>query len=334
MPVEPPEVNGLLPGRGPAGRPPGRGPDPGRRGAGHPDGRRGATVTAVATTLTLSTLAGTGRTGATGLGGTGTGTRTRTGCRGGRGGLGSGSGRSRGRRRELGRGRGRSRGTRSRLRAGRRTLPGGRGHRGGGSGLPRGGRLGSRRARGSRPCGLRRRRGRTGRRGLRGRGLAGGGLAAATALLEGVSQLAYNRRLDRRGRRTDKFTEFLELGHDDLALHPELLGEFVYPDLSHFAPFRSGLRRTVATSWAYSSRAHRVLIAISTYFQLAGVPGPHGVPYGTFYGVTCSTRWRSASVSNGPGALNALWNARRRTARSRQTRAGCTYAPRPGSVPR
>jgi hypothetical protein len=37
---------------------------------------------------------------------------------------------------------------------------------------------------------------------------------------------------------------------------------------------RSGVvvRRTVATSWAYSSRAHRVLIAISTYFQLAGVP--------------------------------------------------------------
>src|SRR4029079_2117880 len=30
-----------------------------------------------------------------------------------------------------------------------------------------------------------------------------------------------------------------------------------------------GCGRTVATSWAYSSRAHRVLIAISTYFQLA-----------------------------------------------------------------
>ena len=29
------------------------------------------------------------------------------------------------------------------------------------------------------------------------------------------------------------------------------------------------VRRTVATSWAYSSRTHRVLIAISTYFQLA-----------------------------------------------------------------
>lgn len=30
-----------------------------------------------------------------------------------------------------------------------------------------------------------------------------------------------------------------------------------------------GYRRTVSTSWAYSSRTHRVLIAISTYFQLA-----------------------------------------------------------------
>ena len=101
-------------------------------------------------------------------------------------------------------------------------------------------------------------------------------LAVAAALLQCVSQFAYYGRLDRRGRRTYEFTEFLELGHDDLALHAELLGELVYPDLSHFAPFRSGLRRTVATSWAYSSRAHRVLIAISTYFQLAGYQGRMG----------------------------------------------------------
>ena len=39
-----------------------------------------------------------------------------------------------------------------------------------------------------------------------------------------------------------------------------------------------GCVRTVATSWAYSSRAHRVLIAISTYFQLAGYQGRTGVP--------------------------------------------------------
>lgn len=37
-----------------------------------------------------------------------------------------------------------------------------------------------------------------------------------------------------------------------------------------------GCVRTVATSWAYSSRAHRVLIAISTYFQLAGYQGRTG----------------------------------------------------------
>ncbi len=42
--------------------------------------------------------------------------------------------------------------------------------------------------------------------------------------------------------KTYELTEFLELGHDDLALYTELLGEFVYPDLSHFAPLRSGLR--------------------------------------------------------------------------------------------
>lgn len=40
-----------------------------------------------------------------------------------------------------------------------------------------------------------------------------------------------------------------------------------------------GCVRTVATSWAYSSRAHRVLIAISTYFQLAGYQGRTEVPY-------------------------------------------------------
>lgn len=37
-----------------------------------------------------------------------------------------------------------------------------------------------------------------------------------------------------------------------------------------------GCVRTVATSWAYSSRAHRVLIAISTYFQLAEYQGRAG----------------------------------------------------------
>ena len=49
-----------------------------------------------------------------------------------------------------------------------------------------------------------------------------------------------------------------------------------------------GCVRTVATSWAYSSRAHRVLIAISTYFQLAGYLGRTAVPHDASYGVACS----------------------------------------------
>ncbi len=43
-----------------------------------------------------------------------------------------------------------------------------------------------------------------------------------------------------------------------------------------------GYRRTVATSWAYSSRTHRVLIAISTYFQLARYLTARGVPCRSF----------------------------------------------------
>ena len=84
-------------------------------------------------------------------------------------------------------------------------------------------------------------------------------------------------------------------------------------------------RRTVATSWAYSSRTHRVLIAISTYFQLARYLTARGsVPY-CF--LRCRLldllhRWRSAATSSGPGPRKARGNARRRTARSRQTEVG------------
>ncbi|EGJ74396.1 putative translation initiation factor IF-2 [Streptomyces sp. Tu6071] len=215
-----------------------------------------------------------------------------TGTRGRRSGLAALSGRG-GRRGELRRG-GRRGGRTGRARtgAGSRARGRGLGARGGGLGRggARGGRLGRRGTR-------RRGRGGGGRRGCRrpcGRLLArragtGTGLAGASALLECVSQFAHHRRLDRRGRRTDEFTEFLELGHDDLALYAELLGELVYPDLSHFAPLRSGGRRTVATSWAYSSRTHRVLIAISTYFRLARYLGRTAVPCGASYGVACST---------------------------------------------
>ncbi len=88
-----------------------------------------------------------------------------------------------------------------------------------------------------------------------------------------------------------------------------------------------GYRRTVATSWAYSSRTHRVLIAISTYFQLARYLTARGpVPFISYVscGVARSTNRVSAAVSNGPSALKARGNARRRTARSRQTETGCT----------
>lgn len=101
-----------------------------------------------------------------------------------------------------------------------------------------------------------------------------------------------------------------------------------------------GCGRTVATSWAYSSRTHRVLIAISTYFRLARYQGRTGFRTTRLTVLpaqqlsVCSTCRRNTFVSSAPGARNARVNARRRIAWSRQTRAGCTYAPRPGSVPR
>ncbi len=95
----------------------------------------------------------------------------------------------------------------------------------------------------------------------RGAARLGSGLAGVAAgPLQCVGQLAHNRRLDRRGRRTDEFTEFLELGHDDLALDAELLGEFVYPDPSHFAPLGPGYRRPSLLH----GRTHRVLIECSS----------------------------------------------------------------------
>jgi len=45
-----------------------------------------------------------------------------------------------------------------------------------------------------------------------------------------------HRRLDRRRRRTHELAHLLELGHDDLALYTELLGELVDPDLRHCTP--------------------------------------------------------------------------------------------------
>jgi hypothetical protein len=101
-------------------------------------------------------------------------------------------------------------------------------------------------------------------------------------------------------------------------------------------------RRTVATSCSYSSRTHRVLIAISTYFRTREVPGARPPHMGAAaqcsdisatLGSASTYRW-TAAVSSGPGRRNALGNARRRSARSRHPGVGCRCAPRPGSVPR
>ena len=85
-------------------------------------------------------------------------------------------------------------------------------------------------------------------------------------------------RLDCRGRRTDELAHFLELGHHGLALYPELLREFVYPDLRHCAPSvgptppghrgRSGAARAPdGLSFGFSSpRSHRALITTDPAF--------------------------------------------------------------------
>lgn len=108
-----------------------------------------------------------------------------------------------------------------------------------------------------------------------------------------------------------------------------LLGPGCHPDRRYF----------MGVLIAYSSSAHRnldllptrevpdrtVARAVLLTVLPAGAAGRQPVR---------SMYRRSSAVSSGPGALNALGNARRRTARSRQTGVGCTDAPRPGSVPR
>ncbi|NIY68662.1 xyloglucanase [Streptomyces malaysiensis] len=291
---------------------------------------RATTATLTALALTTLTLARCARTAAGAR--TGRGARLGGRVRLGRGGLGAG-GRRCG---ELGLRRSRRRGG-ARLGAGGRTgarrgARARRGCRGRSAALALGRhrlRAGRRGLGGGRTGRRRRTRGRRfGRRLTRRRGLTSGA-AGAVATLESVSQLAHNRRLDRGGRRTYKFTEFLELGHDDLALNSELLGEFVYPDLSHFAPFRSGLspdrRYFMGVLIAYSSSAHRNLDLLPTREVPDRTVARAVLP--TTQGVACSprsTNRRSAVVSSAPGPLKAREKARRRTARSRQTRVGWT----------
>ena len=111
------------------------------------------------------------------------------------------------------------------------------------------------------------------------RASAGGGLGGARHRRgggEGVPELAYDGGLDGRRCRPDELTHLLELGHDDLALDTELLGELVDPDLATSLLSRSGpdpdRRQTVVTAWGHSSvRAHRVLISVSTRFRVFDV---------------------------------------------------------------
>ena len=69
---------------------------------------------------------------------------------------------------------------------------------------------------------------------LRPRAVADIGLSGLASKF--VFEPADYRRLNRRGRRPDKLTHLLELGHDGLALDTELFREFVNPDLRHCAP--------------------------------------------------------------------------------------------------
>ncbi len=96
---------------------------------------------------------------------------------------------------------------------------------------------------------------------------------------------------------------------------------------------------------AYSSSAHRNLDLLSTREvpDRTGVSVRHvsyrvapsaGLSAADRQPCACSTWWRNAFTSSGPGTRSDLGNALRRTAWSRQTGTGCTYAPRPGSVPR
>ena len=73
-----------------------------------------------------------------------------------------------------------------------------------------------------------------GSRRLRARSIAVGCLGRLAC--EFIFESADYRRLDCRGRRPNKLTHLLELGHNGLALYAELLSEFVNPDLRHCAP--------------------------------------------------------------------------------------------------
>jgi hypothetical protein len=108
-------------------------------------------------------------------------------------------------------------------------------------------------------------------------GLVGPCLPGRRRSRECFLEPADNRRLNRGGRRSHELAHFLELGHDGLALYPELLRELVYPDLRHCAPStRSGSAGPVNRSGqrvlrpASASAVHRrMLIGRSSQSQPA-----------------------------------------------------------------
>ena len=179
-----------------------------------------------------------------------------------------------------------------------------------------------------------RRGGRRACRCLRGGCCCGGGTSATDRV--GVPQLADDRRFDGRGCRADELTELVQLGHDGLAVDPELFGELVDADLGHISPVsvrpdRVGPSLVLGTHrWvligACSSGSHR----LPTRFPYRRSASPPG-----------TTRRRPApaaprgggaprSCPGCPATRRARPNARRRSAFSRHPGSGCSHAPLPG----
>lgn len=98
-------------------------------------------------------------------------------------------------------------------------------------------------------------RGRPGSRLLLRLVLVGGPLRSAG---ESFREFTDHRRLDGRGRRPDELAHLLELGHHDLALYTELLGELVDPDLRHCTPLLGPGRSAAGPS--LPRRVHRRML--------------------------------------------------------------------------
>jgi len=185
----------------------------------------------------------------------------------------------------------------------------------------------------------------------------GGGAAPGASAVECFLEPANHRRLDRRGRGTHKLAHLFELGHNSLALYPELLRELVNPDLRHYAPLLGPSHGAIKTgssadpahrvlraglsSCRSSPCAHRALIASRPAFRTgspscpACFPPPRTVPprrrRSCYDPASARERYEaSGAVSSVPETRSARENTRRRCASSKHARQGCRYAPRPG----